>query len=240
MNELAYNDFNDTNLYPSKLQNQVNRVRQHLSHDVSVDAYNTKSELSASSYTFVNSGPGISSLDVVEAIQNVNVNRWYNPNEWIKDRNEYFVPIDFQASTATLHNLSVSEWVAFIRFSLVYMPESGKLADRINLLVKDDEYNEGVKINTQSLSNFAMFLSTNKIVKKPSVSMNSNGYIDALWRSEEGLLVEIIFHPGDESQIVTFSSDLINYEVINKRVATLPIKSIMGIIKGRRLNNLLY
>ena len=70
--------------------------------------------------------------------------------------------------------------------------------------------------------------------------LKDNGYIDALWKHSSSKLIEIIFHPGEESQIVTFSPDLVEKTKIIRRVATLPINNMLGIIHSRKLDSLLF
>jgi len=134
---------------------------------------------------------------------------------------------------------SITEWVLYIRSNLSFLNDYEKLAARISLLSEDAEFNDNVSIDSKSLATFLMFLNSNKIDVKPSIGLNNKGYIDALWQQSRDLLVEIIFTPGHESQLVTFSPDLEDPEVINKRAATLPINDIARVICSRNLNSLL-
>lgn len=148
--------------------------------------------------------------------------------------------IDCSKSTPDSKELNVPEWLSYIRNNLYIINKHDQLAERISILANDADMNEGVLIDLDSLATFIMFLSSNKIDKRPSVGLNRNGFIDALWRESKDMLVEIVFFPSHESQIVTFSPDLVNPKVINKRVATLPIRNIMSVISSRNLDSLFF
>lgn len=148
--------------------------------------------------------------------------------------------VDNLVSVPSISNkMSIPEWIFYIRNKLISLEECEQMANRISLLAYDVETNDGVSIDEESLATFVMFLSSNNIERRPNIGLSSNGYIDALWRGSKDILTEIIFLPGHESQIVTFSPDLVKPEIINKRVATLPISNIMDVITSRNLKFLI-
>ena len=157
---------------------------------------------------------------------------------WIEPKQK--LALDSLTSIPSSMKTSISEWIYFVRNNMRTLDGHTQLADRISFLANDIDTNDSAPIDEKSLATFIMFLSLNKIEKKPSVGLNSNGCIDALWRYSKDILVEIVFLPGHESQIVTFSPDLDASDVVNKRVATLPIQNILDVIYSRNINSLLF
>ena len=166
------------------------------------------------------------------------IKRQLDAQSWIEPKQVLAVdrPTSIPSSTKT----SISEWIYFVRNNMRTLNGHAQLADRISFLANDIETNDSAPIDEKSLATFIMFLSSNKIEEKPSVGLNSNGCIDALWRYSKDILVEIVFLPGHESQIVTFSPDLDAPDVVNKRVATLPIQNILDVIYSRNIDSLLF
>lgn len=141
----------------------------------------------------------------------------------------------FPKSVPSKEKSSIADWINSLRNDMPYLEGYCDLADRITSL-----RNEETVINDKSLSTFIMFLKSNHINNRPFVGLKDNGYIDALWKHSSSKLIEIIFHPGEESQIVTFSPDLVEKTKIIRRVATLPINNMLGIIHSRKLDSLLF
>ncbi len=224
-----------------KVQEQINWLRHQITY-ASFAGLGTQSEyIEQISSKETNSSAGILSLNRlgVTAIVNYgNVNKWLDARDWIEPTDELAEDDNLVSEPSSSNKMSIPEWIFHIRNNLVSFNENEQMANRISLLAYDVETNEGVAIDEESLATFVMFLSSNKIERRPNVGLSSNGYIDALWRCSKDLLVEIIFLPGHESQIVTFSPDLVNPEVINKRVAILPISNITDVISSRNLDSL--
>lgn len=244
MSSITANYWNDLNSgnpkqIVSQVQEQVNKVRRRFNYGTYAEHLGTQSEHNEpTSYTDTRSYSEISSSKRLALTSNdeERVKKLLDVGVCITLKRE--LATDMPESTPTSKKMSVPEWISYIRNDLNVLYENEQLADRISLLANDVETNEGLSIDEGSLATFIMFLSSNKIEKRPSVGLSSNGYIDALWRDSKDMLVEIIFLPGHESQIVTFSADLIDSEIINKRVATLPISNIMDVIIKRSLDSL--
>ena len=234
---LAVNNLDDwnTDQLSFNIQGSINRARRELDRNWNLNLTGNKSD----SYTDVNSLSGSTAVSsIVHGIDITDVEEMFDPRVWLQTE-EVLLVKGSVSSTPSVKKAGVSEWVSYIQNDLSYLKGYKKLAERIQLLANDIEINDGISINEESLSTFVMFLASNRINKKPSIGLSSRGYIDALWRNSQGRLVEIIFSPGHESQIVTFSNDLVNPDVMNKRVATLPIKNIMDVISSRNLSSLL-
>jgi len=236
MPSITANDWNSLNSRDQeqagfKIQEHINKVRRQFENNSFSGLISTQSDSNEE-----NSYSGISSLLRLAVTTNNNENNWFDARDWVRSIQE--LKIENLVSVPSSKKTSVSEWVSYVRNNLVSLNERELMADRISLLATDVESNEDVLIDERSLATFLMFLSSNKIEKRPSIGLTSNGYIDALWRCSKNLLIEIIFHPGHESQVVTFSHDLEDAEVINKRVATLPIANIMSVISNRNLDSL--
>lgn len=229
-----------------KIQEQINRVRRQFTDQPLAGFVGTQSDYDVSSaYTDVSSGPGISSLkkfamasDDIDTVLLEKLTKILDSRAWLVS--DCKLLIDIPVSTPSSTKTSISDWISYIRNSMDILKESEQLANRISFLANETLLEEGIPVDEESLATFIMFLSSNKITNKPSVGINADGYIDALWRHSKDSLIEVIFRPGDESQIVTFSPDLANAMSINKRAATLPIKTIMDVIKSRKLDYLLY
>lgn len=223
-----------------KVQEQINKIRRQSEHGSISGQMSTQGDHDASTNCVQsNSFSGISSSQRLALVSdNETVTRWLDARVWVESPHE--IAIDSPVSTPSPKKTSVSEWVSYVHNHLIVLKEHEQMADRILLLANDIETNDGISVDEKSLATFIMFLSSNKIEKRPSIGLNSNGYIDALWRRSKDLLVEIVFFPGHESPIVTFSPDLVNPKVICKRVATLPIGNIMDVISNRNLDSLFY
>lgn len=227
-----------------KVQEQINWLRRRIDDCASLAGLAAQSEYNESTkFTETNSSAGISSLNelVLTASDNdENLKKILDAQGWIEPTQELAADDNLVSAPGGSNKMSIPECIFHIRNNLVSRNEYDQMADRISLLAYEVEINEGVSINEKSLATFVMFLSSNKIEIGPNIGLTSNGYIDALWRHSKDMLIEIIFLPGHESQIVTFSPDLVNQKVINKRVAILPISKIMGVISSRNLDSLFY
>jgi hypothetical protein len=251
MSTITVNDWNNVrdgsqSQVGIKVQEQINRVRRQFADQSLAGFVGTQSDFDVPSvYTDVSSAPGISSLkkiamagDDIDAVLLEKLTNVLDSRAWlVSDDN---LSIDIPESTPSSTQTSISDWIAYIRNNMDSLKESEQLANRITFLANETILEEGRPINEESLATFVMFLSSNRITSKPSTGITADGYIDALWRHSKDSLIEVIFRPGDESQIVTFSPDLTNAMSINKRVATLPIKTIMDVIRSRKLDYLLY
>lgn len=231
IDDLKYLNINNPKQTEFKVQKQINSLLQRIAL-ASIAGLDTQSEYIEQ----ISSKETTSSADIFPS------NRLAVPvldvRDCIERKDEFAVDDNLVSEPSNSNKMSIPEWIFHIRNNLVSFNENEQMANRISLLAYDVETNEGVSIDEESLATFVMFLSSNKIERRPNVGLSSNGYIDALWRCSKDLLVEIIFLPGHESQIVTFSPDLVNPEVINKRVAILPISNIMGVISSRNLDSL--
>lgn len=244
MHSITVNDWSNQNdgipeLINFKLQEQVDKVRRQLENRSPLELMNTQGDIENSvSDTPSSSFAGISPIKYIVSTSGnrESMINTLDARYWIEQT--YKLSIDNIISEPGSKKMSISEWVSYVRNNMISLNEHDQMADRISCLATDVETNEGISIDEKSLATFIMFLSSNKIEKRPSIGLNSSGYIDALWRFSQDLLVEIIFLPGHESQIVTFSRDLEDPEVINKRVATLPIANIMDVISNRNLDSL--
>jgi len=251
MSTITVNDWNNVRFGSQsqvgiKVQEQINRVRRQFADQSLAGFVGTQSDFDVPSvYTDVSSAPGISSLmkiaragDDINAVLMGNLTKVLDSRAWlISDDN---LSIDIPESTPSSTKTSISDWVSYIRNNIDSLNESEQLANRITFLANEAILEGERPINEESLATFVMFVYSNSITSKPSIGITANGYIDALWRHSKDSLIEVIFRPGDESQIVTFSPDLTNAASINKRVATLPIKTIMDVIRSRKLDYLLY
>lgn len=250
MSSITVNDWNNghddsQSQVGIKVQEQINRVRRQFANQSLAGFVGTQSDFDVpSADTDVSSGPGISSLkkiamagdDINAALLEMLTNNLDSRTWLVSDYNlSIDVPVSIPSSTKT----SISDWISYIRNNMDLLKESEQLANRITFLANEILLEEGRTINEESLATFVMFLSSNRITNKPSVGITADGYIDALWRHSKDSLIEVIFRPGDESQIVTFSPDLTHKMSTNKRSATLPIKTIMNVIKSRKLDHLL-
>lgn len=229
-----------------KVQEQINRVRRRFEDQSLTGSASTQSEFDEPSvFADATSGSGIGSLnaiarvsDELDAVLLEKLTKILDSRIWLaSDRN---LAIDIPESTPSSTKATTSDWISFIRNNMESLDEADQLANRIAFLANEIVLEEGRTINEDSLATFVMFLSSNSITNKPRVGITAAGYVDALWRHSKDSLIEIIFRPGDESQIVTFSHDLIDASLINKRAATLPIKNIMDVIRSRKLDYLLY
>jgi hypothetical protein len=243
-----WNSLDDSNQSQAciKVQEQINRVRRQLERQSLTGSASTLSDVDESFvFADVTSGLGIGSLDVIARVSDgldsvllEKLTKILDSRIWLtSDRN---LAIDIPESTPSSTKATISDWISFIRNNMDSLNQADQLADRVSFLANEIVLEEGRIINEDSLATFVMFLSSNRITNKPSVGITTAGYVDALWRHSKDSLIEIIFHPGDESQIVTFSHDLINASLINKRAATLPINTIMDVIRSRKLDYLLY
>lgn len=224
-----------------KIQEQINSIRHRITcassaglstYSEYIEQINSKE---TNSYTGMLSLSGLRFPPIFDSWKQ---NKRLNAQDWIEPTNELVDDDNLVSEPSSSNKMSIPEWIFYIRNDLVSFNEKEQMANRISLLAYDEETNEGVSIDEESLATFVMFLSSNKVERRPNVGLSSNGYIDALWRCTKDLLFEIIFLPGHESQIVTFSPDLVKPEVINKRVAILPIRNIMDVISSRNLGSL--
>jgi len=223
-----------------KIQDSVVRARKHIvemrtgATELRKSSARAYSQTSNYIETLVSSGTSFDwSVDVdkfTKAFDDIEITVHRVPN----------FTVDRKVSYSSSKKLSLADWLVFIKNDLTDLDSNIELADRINDLSKEKDDLEVGSINSDSLSTFVMFLSSNKINKKPAVGLTRKGYIDASWRSSDNSLIEIVFKPGDESSMVTFSHDRIKKNIINRRVATLPIKNMIDIIKSRKLSKLLY
>ena len=244
MRAVASTDWNDqygfnNELIGNQVQNALENVlRQssdyHSAIPKSMPSDNHKLNYNAAKDTF----SGISPMPDLAQTLNDSMRKSFDAQVWLRYTSD--LSVNHLVSAPSKKKISISEWVTHIRNNLTTLDKYEQLADRISLLANDIDTNDGILINKGSLATFIMFLESNNIRQKPAIGLKSNGYIDALWKKSKDSLIEIIFNPGHESQVVTFSSDLTNSETIHRRVATLPIKNIMGILSSRKLDSLLF
>lgn len=224
-----------------RIQEQINKVRRQYESGSSAVPISTQGDYTKlASQTESSSLSGVSLLlrSALAGGKESTVSAWLDSRDWVNLAGE--LGIDNPVSVPSLKKTSISEWISYVRNNLPFLENSESMGDRLSLLAYDEEASESVAVDNASLATFVMFLSSNKIERKPSIGLKDSGCIDALWRYSKDQLVEIVFLPGHESQIVTFSPDLLNPNVINRRVATLPIGNIMDVISSRNLNSLFF
>lgn len=211
--------------WPFRIQEQINNIRSQYREWSLSNSY-------AYSSTEVSSTPGLSpQYDQDSKVEDT--------RDWVSYLTSRL--INEPSSQTSKFDMSVIYLTTFLNAKLSSMNSEDRkaLTERIYSLMQYAA-EEGEQINIISLSAFVMFLVNNNIDKSPLIAINSNGYIDALWKENKDRLIEIVFLPGNESRLVTFSHNFTKPDKIDRRAATLPISTIIDVIKNRKLETLIY
>lgn len=252
MNAITYNEAieysdNTSTLDLISIQGQIDSFRVGFRDQIASVTLETGSErYLPETITHVNSGAGIVPISALaeEIVLNFSpsmpIENNFIVDSWkLSDTNP--APPSIVASVPSSYQPSLLEWAGYIRNKLPRLKDCQVIAQRLEHLIDElSTDDEEPQINIDSLSTFAMFLASNDIEKRPTIGVDSQGCIDALWRTSDEMLIEILFRPGHESILITFAPDIANPTQIHKRVATLPIVSIVGILEHRNLLPLLY
>lgn len=239
-NEYDEPDVQDSMKIGIDIQNMVNDARRRFAQD--------EPSIYMGTQTFsgfdVTSGPGLSSIDQYawnlaedhrkDLVQQLDARTWI-----VRGIGYHPIHPTSTSSRSRQNPYDVSRWITYIRSNLLVMRDREQLADRLSELATEHYLETKGEISSESLAECVMFLSNYRIGRRPYVGVTDQGYISCLWRNENDELVDILFLPGDESQVVTFSRDFNNPEKINHRSATLPIKRIFGVLIDRKLDSLL-
>ena len=188
----------------------------------------------------VSSGSGVSSIaGIASNVRREKIEQLFNPQGWFSQR-EQLHQFAFESASYQAEDLTILGWISYIRNNLINLHERNKLANRLTSLIEEHDPDEIISIDQKSLTNFVMFLHHHKIEKRPLVTFDNYGCIDATWRRDNNCLTGIVFLPGREAQLVTFYPDLDDQDKINRRAATLPIGTIADVVSKRNLDSLFW